>query len=260
MHYSLKGNQKVLEGTQSPYRNKQFELINSKVMRMLKIGNPVISVDTKKKEVLGNFANKGKEWEPKESGTQVYSHDFPDSKLDRANPFGAYDINSNMGFINLGVDHDTAAFAVASIRAWWYEVGYELYRGCTGLLITADSGGSSSSRSRLWKWEIQLLAEELDIPITVCHFPPGTSKWNKIEHRLFSFISMNWRGKPLVDYETIVNLIRNTETREGLKVKCCLDRNKYETGLKVDKTDYESINIKYDKFQGIWNYTISRRK
>ncbi|MDR1658329.1 MAG: ISAzo13 family transposase [Deltaproteobacteria bacterium] len=256
MNYSLKGNKKTLEGSDHPLRNEQFEYINSKTKLMISLNNPVISVNTKKKEILGNFYNKGKEWSPKGEPVKVNGHDFPDPKLDRANPYGVYNLNSNTGFVNIGTNHDTAAFAVASIKCWWYEVGYELFRNCSEMLITADSGGSNSSRSKLWKWEISQFANEIGIPITVCHFPPGTSKWNKVEHRLFSFISLNWRGQPLLDYETIVSLISSTTTANGLSVKCCLDKNMYETGLKIDKKDFENIKIKSHDFQEKWNYTI----
>jgi transposase len=256
MGYSLKTNKKILEGKDHPLRNEQFEYINLKAQEMLEQNNPVFSVDTKKKEILGNFANKGKEYEPQGINTKVKSHDFPDPSLDRANPFGIYDLATNCGFINVGVDHDTAAFAVASIKCWWYEVGYELYKNCNELLITADSGGSNSSRSRLWKWEISQLSNEICKPISVCHFPPGTSKWNKIEHRLFSFITLNWRGRPLLDYETIISLIRSTKTANGLSVKCCLDKNAYETGLKIGNEQFEKIKICSNEFQGNWNYTI----
>jgi hypothetical protein len=257
MGYSLKGNSKTLEGSQHPLRNEQFMFINGSVMEQLDSGNPVISVDTKKKEVLGNFANVGKEWEPKGVTTKVNSHDFPSPELDRALPYGVLDLGNNFGFVNIGVDHDTAAFAVASIRAWWNESGYFLYKKCNHLLITADGGGSNSSRSRLWKWELQALSNELGIPVSVCHFPPGTSKWNKIEHRLFSFITRNWRARPLTDYETIINLIRNTKTDTGLIVKCQLDKTTYETGLKVGKKQFASINLKRNEFQGDWNYKIN---
>jgi hypothetical protein len=256
MNYSLKSNKKALEGTDYPLRNEQFEFINSKVQDMLELNNPVLSVDTKKKEILGNFANKGNEYESYGYNTKVNSHDFPDPSLDRANPYGIYDLGTNSGFVNIGIDHDTAAFAVASIKCWWYEVGYELYKNCTELLITAGSGGSNSSRSRLWKWEISQLSKEIGKPISVCHFPPDTSKWNKIEHRLFSFITLNWRGRPLLDYETIVSLISSTKTANGLSVKCCLDKNTYDTGLKVEKEQFAKIKILSNKFQGSWNYTI----
>jgi hypothetical protein len=258
--YSLKGNQKVLEGSQHPLRNSQFEFINKVTKRMIKQGNTVISVDTKKKEVLGNFANKGKEWEPKGEPVKVNSHDFPSPDLPRANPYGVLDLNNNQGFVNVGTTHDTPCFAVASIKAWWYEIGYKQNTNLNHLLITADCGGSNSYRSRAWKWHLQLLSDEINIPISVCHFPPGTSKWNKIEHRLFSYISMNWRAKPLTDYVTMVSLIQETKTETGLSVACVLDESTYNLGETITKDSFDSINIKRNNFQGDWNYTISPRK
>jgi hypothetical protein len=219
-------------------------------------GNPVISVDTKKKEVLGNFSNKGQEWEPYGTPVKVNSHDFPSPNLDRANPYGIYDLNNNQGFVNIRTTHDTPSFAVSSIRSWWYKLGYKEYACCDSLLITADAGGSNSYRSRMWKWELQRLSNEIGIPVSVCHFPPGTSKWNRVEHRLFSFISRNWRAKPLIDYETMVSLIRATKTQTGLSVKCTLDKKDYPIGLKIDNALFNKINIEKDLFQGDWNYTI----
>jgi transposase len=256
MGYSLQANSKTLEGKQHPDRNAQFEHINARVEEALKNLNPVISVDTKKKEVLGNFANDGQKWSKKGSSEKVNDHDFPDPALDRAYPYGIYDMKKNTGFVNVGVDHDTAQFAVASIRAWWQTFGYQGYEKATEILITADSGGSNGYRIRLWKWELQKLADEIKVPISVCHFPPGTSKWNKVEHRLFSSISSNWRGEPLRDYETVINLISKTTTTKGLKVDCVLDSNKYPTGCKISNKELESLNLKRDIFHGDWNYTI----
>ena len=254
--YSLKGNQKTLEGSQHPLRNEQFEFINASATAALENGNPVISVDTKKKEVLGNFANHGQEWEPKGKPLKVNSHDFPSAVLDRANPYGTYDLGTGKGFVNVGTTNDTPEFAVASIRAWWRLEGSGQYPEAESLLITADCGGSNSYRARAWKWGLQLLSNEIDKPICVCHFPPSTSKWNKIEHRLFSCISRNWRAHPLTDYETVVKLIRATETKPGLKVRCRLDRKKYKKGIKISNDDFNRINIVRNKFQGDWNYII----
>jgi hypothetical protein len=257
--YSLKGNQKVLEGAMHPLRDEQFRYINAEAGRMLELGNPVLTVDTKKKEVLGNFANCGREWTARGDGVKVNSHDFPSPELPRANPYGILDLGRNAALINVGTSHDTPAFAVGSIRVWWYESGYELYRDSGSVLITADGGGSNSYRSRLWKWMLQRFCDEIRKPVTVCHFPPGTSKWNKIEHRLFSFVSINWRARPLTSFETMINLIRGTRTSTGLTVKSFLDSQKYETGIKVSDSDFKSINIRYHDFQGDWNYTIYPR-
>lgn len=259
MDYSLQGNQKTLEGSQHPDRNAQFEYINEQVTTALGDGQPVISVDTKKKERVGNYANGGQEWLPKGKPVKVQGHDFPDPSVPRAHPYGVYDLARNHGFVNVGTDRDTAAFAVESIRRWWKAEGRRMYRDARALLITADGGGSNSSRTWLWKWELQQLSDELGIPISVCHFPPGTSKWNKVEHRLFSFISGNWRGRPLLDYETVVKLISKTKTSTGLRVKCRLDRGRYPTGLSVRQEDIDSIKITRHDFHGNWNYTISPR-
>jgi hypothetical protein len=259
MKYSLQGNRKTLEGSQHPDRNAQFEYINELVNTALHDKQPVISVDTKKKELVGNYANGGKQWLPQGEAVKVQGHDFPDPSVPRAHPYGVYDLGTNCGFVSVGTDHDTAAFAVESIRQWWRQVGDQIYRNARQLLITADGGGSNSSRAWLWKWEIQQFSDELGIPISVCHFPPGTSKWNKVEHRLFSFISGNWRGEPLVDYETVVNLISNTKTASGLLVKCHLDPGRYPTGESVSKKDRDSINLIRNDFHGDWNYTISPR-
>ena len=218
--------------------------------------SPVISVDTKKKELIGNYANAGQQWRPAKQPRQVRGHDFPKPDVPRAYPYGIYDVGRNTGFVNVGTDHDTGAFAVASIRGWWRHEGHRLYPAAAAILITADGGGSNGSRLRLWKLELQTFADEIGRPISVCHFPPGTSKWNKIEHRLFSFISSNWRGEPLRDYETIVHLIAKTTTAKGLSVTCRLDRRKYPTGRRVTTDEMKAINLHRDKFHGEWNYVI----
>lgn len=258
--YSLQGNRKTEEGNQHPDRDAQFRHINATVTKELKRGRPVISVDTKKKEIVGNYKNKGKQWLPKGQAEPVNGHDFASPEIPRAYPYGIYDLGRNTGFVNLGTDHDTATFAVASIRGWWRATGHRLYPDTRKLTITADGGGSNGYRLRLWKLELQKLADEIDIDIAVCHFPPGTSKWNKVEHRLFSFISSNWRGEPLRDYETIVSLIARTTTAKGLKVRCRLDRRRYAIGTKVSKADIVSLNISRSRFHGEWNYTIHPRK
>jgi len=254
--YSLQANCKTIEGNQHPDRNAQFEYINGRVTRQMKIGNPVLSVDTKKKELIGNYKNTGREWHNAGDPIKVNGHDFPSPSIPRAHPYGIYDIARNEGFVNVGTDHDTATFAVASLRKWWRVQGKRAYPNASRLLITADGGGSNGWRPRLWKWELQRFANELRFPIMVSHFPPGTSKWNKVEHRLFSFISQNWRGKPLVDYETVVNLISKTKTTGGLKVSCRLDKRQYPTGRKVNDAQWAAINILPGKFHGEWNYTI----
>lgn len=257
--YSLQSNRKTEEGANHPDRDAQFRYINAQVKRTLAKGAPVVSVDTKKKELVGNYANAGRQWLPKKKPVQVQGHDFPDPDVPRAYPYGVYDIDLNKGFVNIGTDHDTSAFAVASIRGWWRHGGRRLYPGAKDILITADAGGSNGWRRRLWKLELQTLADETNLSITVCHFPPGTSKWNKIEHRLFSFISSNWRGEPLRDYETIVNLISRTVTAKGLTVTCRLDRRKYPIGRKVTDEEMQLMNLKSHKFHGEWNYTIRPR-
>lgn len=260
MGYSLQGNRKTLEGNQHPDRNAQFEHINARVAAELRAAQPVISVETKKKELVGNYANRGKQWLPKGAAPQVNGHDFPDPSVPRAYPYGIYDLARNRGFVNVGTDHDTATFAVASIRGWWRAEGRRAYPKARRLLITADGGGSNGSRLRLWKWELQRVADQLRFPISVCHFPPGTSKWNKVEHRLFSFISSNWRGEPLTDYETVVNLIAKTTTVTGLKVTCRLDRRRYPVGRKVSAEEWAKIALVPDDFHGNWNYTIRQRR
>jgi transposase len=260
MGYSLQGNRKTLEGSQHPDRNAQFEHINARVTEELGAGQPVISVDTKKKELVGNYANRGKQWLPRGAARRVNGHDFPDPSVPRAFPYGIYDLARNRGFVNVGTDHDTATFAVTSIRGWWHTEGRSAYPVAKRLLITADAGGSNGARLRLWKWELQRLADELGFPISVCHFPPGTSKWNKVEHRLFSFISSNWRGEPLVDYETVVNLIAHTTTVPGLEVSCRLDHSRYPIGRKVTEPEWASMALIRDGFHGDWNYTIQPRR
>lgn len=254
--YSLQGNRKTLEGGAHPDRNAQFEFINARAEDAMRNGQPVISVDTKKKELVGQYKNGGKELRPKGEPEQVKVYDFVDKDLGRANPYGVYDIANNFGWVSVGTDHDTASFAVATIRRWWFGMGKELYPDARELLITADGGGSNGSRVRLWKLELQKLANELGIPIRVSHFPPGTSKWNKIEHRLFSYISMNWRGKPLISHETIVNLIAATTTRKGLRVQAEIDSGQYPTGIKVTDEELETVSILREDFHGEWNYSI----
>ena len=255
-NYSLQSNRKTEEGADHPDRDAQFRHINAQVKRALATELPVISVDTKKKELLGNYENGGKQWLPAKKPVKVNGHDFPSPDIPRAYPYGIYDLARNTGFVNVGTDHDTGAFAVASIRGWWRSEGNLLYSRARVLLITADGGGSNGSRLRLWKLELQKFADETGLSISVCHFPPGTSKWNKVEHRLFSFISSNWRGEPLRDYETIVNLISRTTTAKGLKVTCRLDRRKYPTGRKVTDAEIKRVNLKRNAFHGEWNYTI----
>ncbi|SRR5712692_812796 len=257
--YSLQSNRKTEEGEDHPDRDAQFRHINTQVKRALAKGTPVISVDTKKKELLGNYDNSGQQWLPRKKPVKVNGHDFPGPDVPRAYPYGVYDVDRNTGFVNVGTNHDTGAFAVASIRGWWRAEGNKLYPRTLDLLITADAGGSNGSRLRLWKLELQKLADETRLAIAVCHFPPGTSKWNKIEHRLFSFISSNWRGEPLRDYETIVQLIARTTTAKGLKVTCRLDRRKYPTGRKVTDEEMKRVNLEPSTFHGDWNYTIRPR-
>lgn len=256
LNYSLQGNRKMEEGNQHPDRNAQFEHINTVVAREMRLGNPVISVDTKKKELVGNYKNDGRKWHRKGESPRVQGHDFPQPDVPRAYPYGIYDLAKNLGHVVIGTDHDTGQFAVASIRGWWRSEGRRLYPQAKRILITADGGGSNGYRLRLWKHELQRLADELQLPITVCHFPPGTSKWNKVEHRLFSFISTNWRGEPLTNYETIVRLIAATTTATGLQVTCTLDRRKYAVGKKISDAEMKALQIVKDKFHGEWNYTI----
>lgn len=255
-HYSLQSNRKTEEGAKHPDRDAQFRYINERVKAALGKGRPVISVDTKKKELIGNYVNTGRQWRCAKEPLKVNGHDFPSPDVPRAYPYGIYDIGRNTGFVNVGTDHDTGAFAVASIRGWWRAKGRVLYPQATGLLITADGGGSNGYRLRLWKVALQKLADETGLSVSVCHFPPGASKWNKVEHRLFSFISSNWRGEPLRDYETIVNLISRTTTVAGLQVTCRLDRRKYATGRRVTDEEMTRVNLRPATFHGEWNYTI----
>lgn len=257
--YSLQANSKTREGRSHPDRNAQFEFINSSVQRFLRRGQPAISVDTKKKELVGDFKNGGREWHPQGEPEKVRTHDFPDKKLGKAIPYGVYDIFNNQGWVNLGIDHDTARFAANSIRQWWVQMGQERFPNARELLVTADGGGSNSSRSRFWKICLQDLSDELELKLIVRHFPPGTSKWNKIEHRLFSFITQNWRGKPLVDHQTIINLIASTTTQAGLIVKAAIDTNEYPTKTKVSDEELAKLRLKRSDFHGEWNYTITPR-
>lgn len=254
--YSLQSNRKTKEGGAHPDRNAQFEHINATVQAFQKRGQPVISVDTKKKELVGNFKNGGNEWQRQGAPVEVKVHDFIDKKLGKAIPYGVYDVTVNEGWVSVGTDHDTARFAVEAIRRWWTKMGAKRYRGATQLLITADGGGSNSSRCRLWKVALHDLATWLDMPIHVCHFPPGTSKWNKIEHRMFCHITQNWRGRPLVSHEVIINLIANTTTKQGLRIQAELDTATYPLRTKVTEEELDTVNIKRHKFHGDWNYTI----
>lgn len=255
--YSLQANQKTLEGTSHPDRNAQFEHIYRKVQEFQEAGLPVISVDAKKKELVGNFKNSGRELCPKGQPQKVRVYDFKDKALGKVTPYGIYDFTHNVGWVSVGTDHDTATFAVESIRHWWTMMGKDIYPNAHRLLITADSGGSNGYRVRLWKMELQKLANETGLEISISHLPPGTSKWNKIEHRLFSIISKSWRGKPLVSHEVIVNLISSTSTRTGLSVKCELDTHKYPLGTGVTKQEFKRINLTRDGFHGEWNYVIT---
>lgn len=257
LNFSLQANSKTREGTDCPERDAQFSHIAASVKSALAENQPVISVDTKKKELVGDFKNNGQEWRPKGCPEAVRVHDFLIKELGRAIPYGVYDLAANAGWVSVGIDHDTAAFAVHTIRRWWQEIGRIRYPQATRLVITADGGGSNGSRVRLWKRELQRLANELGIQIEVHHLPPGTSKWNKIEHRLFSFISQNWRAKPLVSYRVIVDLIAATTTGTGLKVHCELDENSYPKGIVVSDAEMSALNIQHDDFHGEWNYTIS---
>ena len=258
--YSLQANRKSKEGSSHPDRNAQFEYINQQALAFKKQDQPVVSVDTKKKELVGEFKNPGQEWQPQGQPEKVNVHDFPDKKLGKSIPYGVYDLASNEGWVNVGIDHDTARFAAASIRRWWQEMGTRRFPRASQILITADGGGSNSSRNRLWKVALQELADELELHLSVCHFPPGTSKWNKIEHRLFSFITKNWRGRPLTSYQVIVNLIANTRTETGLTVRAALDTSHYETGIVVTDQELAGVKITPAKFHGEWNYVIRPSK
>jgi Rhodopirellula transposase DDE domain len=254
--YSLQANRKSKEGSSHPDRNAQFEHISRQVIACQRRNQPVVSVDTKKKELVGEFKNAGEEWQPKGEPERVKVHDFPEKKLGKAIPYGVYDMARNEGWVSVGIDHDTAQFAAASIGRWWREMGSQRYPRAAELMITADGGGSNSSRNRLWKVALQNLANDTGLILRVCHFPPGTSKWNKIEHRLFSFITKNWRGRPLTSYEVIVNLIANTTTETGLTVKAVLDTNEYETGIEISDEQLATVKLTPAKFHGEWNYTI----
>jgi len=257
--YSLQANSKTHEGGSHPDRNAQFEYISQKVKAFQSAGLPVISVDAKKKELVGDFKNGGRELRPKGDPEKVRVYDFIIPELGKATPYGVYDITKNEGWVSVGIDHDTAAFAVNTISSWWHSMGQEAYPKAKELIISADGGGSNGHRVKLWKMELQKFADQAGLAIHVCHLPPGTSKWNKIEHRLFSFISQNWRGKPLVSYEVIVNLIAATQTATGLKVRATLDTNRYTKGIVVSDDDLEQINIERAEFHGEWNYTIRPR-
>jgi hypothetical protein len=258
--YSLQGTRKTKEGASHPDRNAQFEYLNQQVQAFQRRRQPVVSVDAKKKELVGDFANGGREYQPQGHPERVRVYDFPDKQLGKAIPYGIYDLTANCGWVSVGIAHDTAQFAVATLRRWWWQMGRKVYRQARELLITADGGGSNGSRCRLWKVEVQQLADELGFPITVCHFPPGTSKWNKIEHRLFCHITENWRGRPLITHEVIVSLIANTTTKAGLRVKAELDAGQYPTGLKVTDEQMRTLNLFPADFPGAdWNYTLKPR-
>lgn len=259
MGYSLQANRKTKEGDSHPDRNAQFEHINARVQQYMGIQQPVISVDTKKKELVGDFRNGGQDWRPHGKPEKVRVHDFLIPELGRAAPYGIYDLAQNTGWVSVGIDHDTASFAVETIRRWWHAMGKEKYPQAKRLMITADGGGSNGSRLRLWKLELQRLADETGLAIAVSHFPPGTSKWNKIEHRLFSFISKNWRGQPLTSLQVIVSLIAGTTTRKGLKVHAEIDDHSYPAGIKVPDEEMDQINLRRDEFHGEWNYEILPR-
>ncbi len=259
MGYSLQATAKTTEGDQHPDRNEQFEYINDQATSFQRRGLPVVSVDTKKKELVGDFKNGGREWQPKGEPVPVRVHDFIDKELGKAIPYGVYDLNRNEAWVSVGMDHDTSEFAVATLRRWWSSMGKRAYPGASDLLITADGGGSNSSRTHLWKAELQKWADDSGLALTVCHFPPGTSKWNKIEHRLFSHITQNWRGRPLVSHEVVVNLIANTTTSAGLRVRAKLDTRNYETKKEVPKHVLEALALQRHDFHGDWNYTLHPR-
>lgn len=257
--YSLQANRKTREGTDHPDRNAQFAHINRRVKALQRRGQPVISVDSKKKELVGNFRNGGREWRPAGKPLEVRVHDFQDAELGKAIPYGVYDLTNNEAWVSVGIDHDTADFAVKTILRWWRKMGRKRFPKAQEVLITADSGGSNSARCKLWKVALQDFADETGLKVHVCHFPPGTSKWNKIEHRLFCHITQNWRGRPLRELEIIVQLIGRTTTREGLKVQAGLDRRAYPKGIKVDPDELEALQLRPAKFHGDWNYTVSPR-
>ncbi len=256
MGYSLQANRKTREGASHPDRDAQFEYINRCVTSQMAEGEPAISVDTKKKELVGDFKNGGREWRPKGNPETVRVHDFMIEELGKVSPYGVYDLARDQGWVSVGISHDTAAFAVASIERWWRHMGRDAYPAARTLLVTADGGGSNGSRNRLWKWKLQKLADRTGLAVSVCHLPPGTSKWNKIEHRMFSFISQNWRGRPLLTHATVVSLIGGTQTSTGLKIRCQLDRKNYPAGVEVTDEQMASIRIEPSDFHGDWNYTI----
>ena len=258
--YSLQANNKTKEGANHPDRNDQFLYIYNNVKKFQKLNQPIISVDTKKKEMVGNYKNNGKEWSKKHNPIDVNAHDFPDPKVPKAAPYGVYDVSKNEGWVSVGISHDTAQFAVATIKKWWQKMGKKRYPSAKRIYITADCGGSNSRRSRLWKMELQKLADQLRLNIHVSHFPPGTSKWNSIEHKMFSYISINWRGRPLTTYNVVVNLISNTKTESGLHIRAEMDTRKYEKGIKIPEEAFKKLNLKKCKFHGEWNYIIRCRK
>jgi len=254
--YSLQSNRKTKEGAAHPDRNAQFEYIHAMAQRFQQRGQPVVSVDTKKKELVGVFKNAGREWRPKGEPESVQVHDFLDPQLGKAIPYGVYDLSANQGWVSVGIDHDTARFAAGAVSRWWKKMGAKRYPAARELLITADGGGSNGSRCRLWKVALQELAVQLQMPVRVCHFPPGTSKWNKIEHRMFCHITQNWRGRPLVSHEVIVRLIANTSTKTGLKIRAELDAGSYPAGIKISDSELAALNLKRAEFHGDWNYTL----
>ena len=258
--FSLQGNRKTQEGKDHPDRDAQFRHINARVKKVQRLGEPALSVDTKKKEVLGNLKNPGREWRRKKRPRKVKTHDFPDKQKGKAVPYGIYDIHSNEAFVSVGISSDTAEFSVAALRRWHQWLGRKRYPHLQRLLVTADSGGSNGARNRLWKWELQRLADDLGVIIEVCHFPPGTSKWNKVEHRLFCHITSNWRGKPLTDHQVVVSLIGSTQTSTGLVVHARLDSRQYQKGRKISDKDMATLNIKPHRFHGDWNYELHPRR
>jgi hypothetical protein len=260
LNYSLQSVRKTREGGQHPDRDGQFQYIATMVTKFQRQHQPVISVDTKKKELIGDFKNAGREWQPQGQPEQVRVHDFIDDELGKVAPYGVYDVTANVGWVSVGIDHDTAEFAVQSIRHWWFEMGRPMYKQPERLLITADCGGSNGYRVRLWRLQLQRLADELGMEVQVCHFPPGTSKWNKIEHRMFCHITNNWRGRPLLSRQVVVNLIGSVTTERGLRVKAALDESTYEPGIKVSDADLAAINLTRDEFHGEWNYRVSPRE
>ena len=256
MGYSLQSNRKTVEGRQHPDRDAQFGHVNRKAKAFQRRGDPVVSVDTKKKELVGNFRNSGREWRPTGEPEEVLAHDFKDEELGKAIPYGVYDLAANDGWVSVGVDHDTASFAAETLRRWWERMGSHAYPDAKRLLVTADAGGSNGPRNRLWKLELQRFADATGLEVSVCHFPPGTSKWNKIEHRMFCWITENWRGRPLVSREAVVELIANTTTREGLSIRAELDENEYPTGVKVSDEELAAVRIRRSRFHGDWNYVV----